>query len=77
MQSLKKFVKVDLVFSAGIFQPMKKMVVKNGVRCGGTRLKTNILGCDNKMAFMDRSIGDYFSNFVLVFRFLLRMTSIS
>ena len=27
--------------------------------------------------FMDQSIGDYFSNFVLVFRFLLRMTSIS
>ena len=45
MQSLKKFVKVDLVFSAGIFQPMKKMVVKNGVRCcTDTSLKTNRWG---------------------------------
>ena len=59
------------------FPAHEKMVVKNGVRCGGTRWKTNILGCDNKMAFMDRSIGDYFSNFVLVFQFLLRKTSIS
>ena len=62
----KKSVKVGLVFSS---------LWKNGYKKWRQMLKTNIFGCDN--GFMGRSIGDYFSNFVLVFLFLLRMTSIS